>query len=95
MAHNCHMATCTLHLNHAVCLSSTNGCWIRPDSRIGVQSTPHAVRLMWLAQIERDEFLRPFQSYISRFRGPYEASYSQDPLYYSLDVGRAPYPNPI
>jgi hypothetical protein len=40
-------------------------------------------------QIERDEYLRPFQSYINRFRSPYEQSYSFDPLYYSLDVGRA------
>lgn len=45
----------------------------------------HAV---W-AQIERDEFLRPFQSYINRYRAPYEQSYSRDPLYYSLNVGRA------
>ena len=42
------------------------------------------------AQIERDEFLRPFQSFTNRFRSPYEQSYSRDPLYFSLDVGRAP-----
>ena len=48
--------------------------------------------MFWLLlpQIERDEFLRTFQSYINRFRSPYEQSYSQDPLYYSLNVGRAP-----
>ena len=28
-----------------------------------------------------------FQSFINRFRSPYEQSNSQDPLYYSLDVG--------
>ena len=32
------------------------------------------------AQIERDEYLKPFQSYINRFRTPYEQSYSFDPL---------------
>ena len=42
------------------------------------------------AQIERDEYLRPFQGYTNRYRHSYEASYSQDPLYYSNDVGRAP-----
>ena len=39
------------------------------------------------AQIERDEQLRTFQSYQNRFRAPYEQSYSNNPLYYSLDVG--------
>ena len=29
-----------------------------------------------------------FQSYTNRYRSPYEQSYSQDPLYYSLNVGR-------
>ncbi|KAK9902776.1 hypothetical protein WJX75_005806 [Coccomyxa subellipsoidea] len=38
-------------------------------------------------EIERDEYLRPFQSYTNRYRHSYEASYSQDPLYYSNDVG--------
>jgi hypothetical protein len=42
-----------------------------------------------LAQIETDEYLRSFQSYQNRYRTPYEQSYSFDPLYYSLDVGRA------
>ena len=46
------------------------------------------------AQIERDEYLRPFQSYTNRYRHSYEASYSQDPLYYSNDVGRAPLQHP-
>ena len=35
-----------------------------------------------------DEYLRSFQSYINRYRSPYEQSYSQDPLYYSVNVGR-------
>ena len=39
------------------------------------------------AQIERDEQLRTFQSFQNRFRAPYEQSYSNNPLYYSLDVG--------
>ncbi|CAL8468194.1 g7733 [Coccomyxa elongata] len=38
-------------------------------------------------EIERDEFLRPFQSYTNRYRHSYEASYSTDPLYYSNDIG--------
>ncbi|EIE19892.1 Metallo-dependent phosphatase [Coccomyxa subellipsoidea C-169] len=38
-------------------------------------------------EIERDEYLRPFQGYTNRYRHSYEASYSQDPLYYSNDVG--------
>lgn len=37
-------------------------------------------RLLACAQIERDEYLKPFQSYINRFRTPYEQSYSFDPL---------------
>lgn len=41
------------------------------------------------AQIERDEYLRPFQAYSNRYRHSNEASFSQDPLYYSNDVGRA------
>ena len=49
----------------------------------------HARRLHCPAQIETDEYLRSFQSYIARYRSPYEQSYSFDPLYYSLDVGRA------
>lgn len=39
-------------------------------------------------QIEEDESLRVFQSYTNRFRSPYEQSYSQDPLYYSVNIGR-------
>lgn len=39
------------------------------------------------AQIERDEQLVTFQSFTNRFRSPYEQSNSQNPLYYSLDVG--------
>ena len=39
-------------------------------------------------QIERDETLRPFQSYTNRFRHSYEASYSTNPLYYSTNIGR-------
>ncbi|BDA42117.1 Purple acid phosphatase 15 [Coccomyxa sp. Obi] len=38
-------------------------------------------------EIERDEFLRPFQGYTNRYRHSYEASYSQDPLFYSNDIG--------
>ncbi len=41
-----------------------------------------------VVQIERDEYLRPFQSYTARYRHDYEASYSFDPLYFSIDVGR-------
>ena len=41
---------------------------------------------MSTAQIERDEQLVTFQSFINRFRSPYEQSNSQNPLYYSLDV---------
>ena len=39
------------------------------------------------AQIEQDEQYRTFQSYLNRFRSPYEQSYSPNQLYYSLDVG--------
>ena len=39
------------------------------------------------AQIERDEQLLTFQSFMNRFRSPYEQSFSTNPLYYSLDVG--------
>lgn len=42
----------------------------------------------WFMQIERDETLRPFQSYTNRFRHSYEASYSTNPLYYSTNIGR-------
>ena len=47
-------------------------------------STPVAL------QIERDEYLRTFQSYTNRFRHSYEASYSTNPLYYSTNIGRKP-----
>jgi hypothetical protein len=40
-----------------------------------------------LVQIERDEQLLTFQSYMNRVRTPYEQSFSTNPLYYSLDVG--------
>ena len=49
------------------------------------------LRLHACAQIEEDEFLRVFQSYINRYRSPYEQSYSQDPLYYSVNIGRERY----
>ena len=49
---------------------------------------------MLLTQIEQDEFLREFQSYTNRIRSPYEQSYSQDPLYYSNNVGRTSMPTP-
>jgi hypothetical protein len=39
-------------------------------------------------QIELDDYLRRFQSFTNRFRAPYEQSFSFDPLYYSLDIGR-------
>ena len=39
-------------------------------------------------QIERDEYLRSFQSYTNRFRHSYEASFSTNPLYYSTNIGR-------
>ena len=39
-------------------------------------------------QIEQDEYLETFQSYRHRYRMDYQASYSDDPLYYSVDVGR-------
>ena len=42
-------------------------------------------------QIERDEYLRTFQSYTNRFRHSYEASYSTNPLYYSTNIGREPH----
>ena len=43
----------------------------------------------WRApQIELDDYLRRFQSFTNRFRAPYEQSFSFDPLYYSLDIGR-------
>ena len=40
------------------------------------------------AQIEQDEYLETFQSYRHRYRMDYEATYSDDPLYYSVDIGR-------
>ena len=43
---------------------------------------------LWHLQIERDEYLRTFQSYTNRFRHSYEASYSTNPLYYSTNIGR-------
>ena len=45
---------------------------------------------LWHLQIERDEYLRTFQSYTNRFRHSYEASYSTNPLYYSTNIGRKP-----
>ena len=46
---------------------------------------------LWCLQIERDEYLRTFQSYTNRFRHSYEASYSTNPLYYSTNIGRTPH----
>ena len=53
------------------------------------------LRLMWYvchdvssAQIEQDENLETFQSYRHRYRMDYEAAHSDDPLYYSVDIGR-------
>ena len=39
-------------------------------------------------QIEQDEYLETFQSYRHRYRMDYEPAYSDDPLYYSVDIGR-------
>jgi len=50
-------------------------------------SCRRATRPFVLAQIERDEQLLTFQSYMNRVRTPYEQSFSTNPLYYSLDVG--------
>lgn len=41
-------------------------------------------------QIEQDEYLETFQSYRHRYRMDYEPAYSDDPLYYSVDIGREP-----
>ena len=41
-------------------------------------------------QIELDEYLETFQSYKHRYKNDYESSYSDDPLYYSVDIGREP-----
>jgi predicted phosphodiesterase len=59
-----------------------------------LQRSGNAVALPWIFgpgnhEIERDEYLRPFQSYMNRYRTPYEQSGSQDPMYYSVDVGPA------
>ena len=39
-------------------------------------------------QIELDEYLETFQSYKHRYKNDYESSYSDDQLYYSVDIGR-------
>lgn len=41
-------------------------------------------------QIELDEYLETFQSYKHRYKNDYESSYSDDQLYYSVDIGREP-----
>ncbi|CAK0783896.1 hypothetical protein CVIRNUC_007096 [Coccomyxa viridis] len=38
-------------------------------------------------EIEQDEYLETFQSYRHRYRMDYEPAYSDDPLYYSVDIG--------
>lgn len=43
-----------------------------------------------LLQIEQDEYLETFTSYRNRYHMDYEPSYSSDPLYYSVEVGREP-----
>ena len=43
-----------------------------------------------MLQIELDEYLETFQSYKHRYKNDYEASYSDDQLYYSVDIGREP-----
>ena len=45
-------------------------------------------------QIERDEFLRTFQAFTNRYPSPYQASYSNNPLYYSQNIGRESPNNP-
>ena len=42
-------------------------------------------------QIELDEYLETFQSYKHRYKNDYESSYSDDQLYYSVDIGREPH----
>ena len=44
-------------------------------------------RPFFVVQIERDEQLLTFQSYMNRVRTPFEQAFSTNPLYYSLDVG--------
>lgn len=46
-------------------------------------------------QIERDEFLRTFQAFTNRYPSPYQASYSNNPLYYSQNIGRESPNNPV
>lgn len=41
-------------------------------------------------QIELDEYLETFQSYKHRYKNDYQSSYSDDQLYYSVDIGREP-----
>ena len=42
------------------------------------------------AQIELDEYLETFQSYKHRYKNDYQSSYSDNQLYYSVDIGRGP-----